>query len=70
MQSGIRGIAGFSAAYAIYLHQKTDWSPRRPEEKAGPGYNPNAEPKFLERGFTDRDQVAMMKKAIGSSYKI
>jgi len=67
---GIRGVAGFTAAYAIYLHENRNWSPRPPDKKTGPGWNPNAKPKFLERGFTDPDQRALMQKAIGSSYKL
>jgi len=69
-QHGIRGIAGFTAAYAIYLHENRNWSPRPVSMKKGPGWNPNAKPKFLERGFTDSSQRALMQKAIGSSYKL
>ena len=69
-QLGWRGVAGFTAAYAIYLHQKTNWSPRPVAMKAGPAWNPNATPKFLERGFTDKDQIALMQRAIGDTYKI
>lgn len=76
-KTGVVGVAGFSAGvtaggfnYALWLHENTKWKPRPASEKSGPGYNPNASPKYLERGFTDKNQVAMMNKAIGSSYKL
>jgi hypothetical protein len=75
--TGIKGIAGFSGGmakdgfnYALYLHQNLDWKPRPPALKSGPGWNQNAKPKFLERGFTDPIQISLMQKAIGSSYKL
>jgi hypothetical protein len=58
-QYGLRGVAGFAVGYAIYLHQNPNWSPRPPDKKTGPAWNPNATPKFLERGFTDKDQIAI-----------
>lgn len=69
-KTGVRGVAGFTAAYSIYLHQKRDWKPRPVAMKQGPAWNPDATPKFLERGFTDKDQVAKMQKVIGKEYKI
>lgn len=75
--AGIMGVAGFSGGmtkkgfnYALYLHQNTNWSPRPVNMKKGPSWNPNASPKFLERGFTDPEQKALMQKAIGSTYKL
>lgn len=40
---------GYTAEYAAALHNRTDWSPRAPENKQGPAWNPNASPKFLLR---------------------
>ena len=68
--AGIMGVAGFTVNYAIYLHQNPNWSPRPVNMKKGPSWNPNASPKFLERGFTDPGQKALMQKAIGSTYKL
>jgi hypothetical protein len=75
--NGIIGVAGFAGGvtkggfnYALYLHEHKNWSPMPPDKKTGPGWNPQATPKFLERGFTDSDQRAMMQKAIGSAYKL
>jgi hypothetical protein len=75
--NGIRGIAGFSGGmsktgfnFGLFLHETTNWSPRAPSQKKGPSWNPNATPKFLERGFTDKDQLVMMQRSIGDTYKI
>ena len=38
---------GYTASYALPLHERTDWSPRPPEMKKGPAYNPRAKPGFL-----------------------
>ena len=76
-KSGMIGVAGFAGGmtkkgfnYALFLHETTKWNPRPPSEKLGPAWNPDATPKYLERGFTDKDQQSMMKKAIKGSYKI
>ena len=68
--TGIRGVAGFTVYYAYYLHERLDWKPRPVAMKSGPGANMNAEPKFLQKGFTNPDQKALMQKAIGRTYKI
>lgn len=47
-QSGYRVRVGYTAKYAAALHD-TFWSPRPPDQKAGPAWNPNASPKFLAR---------------------
>lgn len=77
---GVRGIGGFLAGISIYkgkefnyaakLHNTTNWSPRRPEFKEGGAWNPDATPFYLERGFTDPDQISLMKRAIKSEMKI
>lgn len=64
-----RGIAGYTVNYAVYLHNRTDWNPRPPALKSGPAWNPNATPKFLERGFTDPDQLQLMRTAIATEYR-
>jgi len=75
--AGIRGLAGFSGGvsadgfnYALYLHHSNKWRPRPVGMKVGPSWNPNATFKYLERGFTDKDQRSMMNIAIGGSYKL
>ena len=75
--TGFTGVAGFAGGmtekgfnYALRLHEITNWKPRPVAMKKGPAWNPHATPKYLERGFTDPDQVAMMKKALGDEYKI
>lgn len=74
--TGILGVAGFAGGmtqdgfnYAYYLHENTNWSPRRPENKKGPAWNPDAEPKFLEKGFISPQQMTLIQQAIRSSYE-
>lgn len=38
---------GYTQDYAAPLHERTDWSPRQPDMKDGPAWNPNAKTKFL-----------------------
>lgn len=50
LQSSTNGYSvsvGYTANYAGALHDRTDWKPRPPDQKAGPAWNPNAKPKFL-----------------------
>ena len=68
--TGIQGIAGFGVAYAIYLHENPNWSPRPVNMKTGPAWNPNAEPKFLEKGFTSNEQKALIQRAIKAEYRL
>lgn len=68
--AGIRGVAGFTVFYAYYLHEKLNWKPLRPEFKKGPGWNAEAEPKFLEKGFTSPSQIKLMQIALGDEYKL
>jgi len=68
--AGIRGVAGFTVYYAYYLHEKLNWKPLRPEFKKGPGWNADAEPKFLEKGFTSQSQIKLMQTALGDEYKL
>lgn len=67
--TGIQGVAGFVVNYAYWLHERTNWSPRPPSKKAGPAWNPDAEPKFLEKGFTSPEQTQMMKIALVAEYR-
>lgn len=67
--TGIRGVAGFTVNYAVYLHEKTNWKPRPPDMKKGPAWNPDAEPKFLEKGFISPQQMTLIQQAIRSSYE-
>lgn len=75
--NGVQGVGGFLAGitkdgfnYALKLHNTRNWSPRRPEDKEGPAWNPDASPFFLKRGFTDPDQKALMLRAIKTEMKI
>jgi hypothetical protein len=65
----IVGIAGFAVSYAFHLHEITTWNNRAPEDKEGTAWNPNGEPKFLEKGFTSSGQLTLMHRALRSSYR-
>lgn len=45
--NGYRVKVGYTQEYAAPLHERTNWSPRPPDQKLGPAWNPNAKPKFL-----------------------
>ena len=44
---GFTARIGCTANYAAALHERTNWSPRPPEMKDGPAWNPRAKPGFL-----------------------
>ena len=53
----------FPVLYASILNDgKYKWKPRPPDKKAGPAWNPNATPHFLEYGFESPEGKAMIKK--------
>lgn len=52
--NGWRAVVGFTQEYAAPLHERTDWNPRPPDQKAGPAWNPNATPKFLTRAANEQ----------------
>ena len=41
---------GYTQDYAAALHNRKDWSPRPPDAKQGPAWNPDAKPGFLTLG--------------------
>ena len=45
--NGYQAKVGYTMAYSAPLHDRTDWSPRPPDQKAGPAWNPRAKPRFL-----------------------
>lgn len=53
------GVAGYTQNYAQALHDREDWQPKQPGTpgKRRGGYNPNAGPKFLERGFEETQSL-------------
>lgn len=71
---GVCGFAGGASDkgfnYALYLHEKKNWSPRSPNRKSGPAWNPNATSNYLADGFTLPKQKTMINKVLGSEYKI
>lgn len=72
--SGVCGFANGSSKYgfnyAYKLHETKNWSPRRPDKKQGPAWNPNATSNYLADGFTRPDQIAKINRVLGSEYKI
>jgi hypothetical protein len=71
---GWRGICGFTASYAYYLHGDQSytplWKPVAPENKEGPGWNPFATPRFLELGFIGPLAKEDIQRIIQQGYKI
>ena len=53
-QSGVKAVVGFNAEYAFYVHNKTGKLKGIPRAN-GNGYywSPDAEPKFLVKGFEE-----------------
>lgn len=58
------GTLGYYTSYAHWLNFNPDWSPRPPERKQGPAWNPNATPHFLEAGFTSSEAKRAIKSII------
>jgi hypothetical protein len=63
------GVTPDGFNYAFWLHETLRWKPRPPNKKAGPAWNPDATPKFLEHGFTSPEQQEMINIIIKDSYK-
>ena len=67
--SGWRGIAGFYVDYASYLEYNTNWSPRPPDKKEGPDWNPSARPGFLKYGFENEQSKRLIDSGVEAIYK-
>jgi len=59
----VTGSVKYIANYAAALEFRTDWKPRPINKKAGPAWNPNAEPHFLKKGFEDSTSQSAIKRA-------
>jgi len=59
----VTGSVKYVTNYAAALEFRTDWKPRPINEKAGPAWNPNAEPHFLKKGFEDSTSQSAIKRA-------
>lgn len=66
----IVGVFGYYTDYAAYLNFSPDWSPRPPERKAGPSWNPNATMGFIQKGFESSEARAQIQKVITEVNKI
>ena len=62
--NGYQVAVGYIADYAAPLHNRTNWQPRPPDQKAGPAWNPNATPKFLERAGLE-EQTTVTRIMLG-----
>jgi len=60
--TGVIGTVTYTANYAAAL-EFGKWKPKPINEKAGPAWNPDAEPHFLKKGFEDPESRAAIKKA-------
>lgn len=67
---GWYGEAGFNVSYAVYLEKNENWSPRAPEDKAGPAWNPNAKPHFTRDGFESPSAKRQIGKTLEAVYKV
>lgn len=57
------GTLSYNTAYAAILNNGVyKWNPRPPSNKAGPAWNPDAEPHFLEYGFESKESVAVQQR--------
>jgi hypothetical protein len=68
--SVLKGMVGYAGAkYAARLHNNSDWTPRRPDERRpqGGAYNPNASSLFLTKGA--QESMGEARQAIESEYK-
>lgn len=65
----IVGRVGYTQNYAAALHERTDWTPMRPEERNPPGgaYNANAQPKFLE--LAAEEELPTIRKILEYNYR-
>ena len=62
--TGASVSVGYTAKYAGALHDRTDWKPRRPDQKSGPAWNPNAKPKFLSSAAAE-EQTTINRIMLG-----
>lgn len=62
-ESRVTGVLAYNTLYAVILENKPGWKPRPPDMKAGPAWNPRAEPHFLRKGFEDPESRADIKRA-------
>ena len=54
--NSVKGVFGFTAEYAAAVHEKPGTLKGQPRSRTGAGnyWDPNAEPKFVEKGFDNK----------------
>ncbi len=67
--TGARVRIGYTQEYAQYLYSNTNWQPKPPGTPGKPtgGYNPNAEPFWLDRGA--EESKAAQQQAVKDTFK-
>lgn len=61
----IVGSLSYNTMYAAILNNgQYQWNPRPPALKAGPAWNPNATPHFLEYGFESPEGQAVISRFV------
>lgn len=61
----IVGTLSYNKDYAAILNDgKYKWKPRPPEQKAGPAWNAEAQPLFLQYGFESDEAIANREKLL------
>lgn len=59
----VKGTLSYNTGYASILNSGVyKWRPRPPALKAGPAWNPDAEPHFLEYGFESAEARQMIAR--------
>ncbi len=59
----VTGELSYNTKYAAYLENNENWKPKPVTEKAGPAWNPNATPHYLQKGFESSQSKTAIKKA-------
>lgn len=69
---GIRGTVGYTANYALYVHEmveKNRGKPRTGKGSSGAYWGPHGEREFLRLGF-ERDGLDAIKQVIREGYRV
>ena len=67
---GMTGTVGYRQTYAAALHNRTDWNPRPPDKKAGPSWNPDAVPGYLDKAFELPQNAARIRAIVEGVMRI
>lgn len=68
--TGARVRIGYTQSYAAYLYRNTNWTPKPPGTPGKPngGYNPDAEPFWLDKGA--EETRAQQQRILKDTFKV